>query len=85
MKLPAWLKELLTEDDNRTPDIAVIGWAFGIVSFVSLSGYSVVSDPHHHFDMEAFGIGFAAILTAGAAALWGKNKADKINDTKPGA
>lgn len=68
MKLPTWLKQLLTEDDANSVicPVRVIG-ASGALTLIGNSTYAVVA--HGAFDPSAFGLGIAAIAGAvGAGA-----------------
>jgi hypothetical protein len=67
--------DLITGKDNATLDLGRILWAKGSVVFTGLSIYHVIHT--HTFDYIAFGTGFAAIMTAGGAALMFKK------DTEP--
>ncbi len=63
-KMPTWLKELLTEADNVTPDFLRIIACFGVLVFLGLAVKN-----HAAFDPQAFGIGFGAVLLAAGGAV----------------
>jgi hypothetical protein len=72
--MPVWLRELLTEADNRTPDFLRIIAVGGVLVFLGLALKNWAS-----FDPMAFGTGFAAVLVAAGAAV-------RINEgPRPGA
>ncbi len=65
-----WLNNLLTESDNTTPCIVRIVAALGSANGLGLTAFDVVVR-HVHFDVQAYGVGFGAILAAvGAALKW---------------
>lgn len=61
---PAWLRELLTEADNATPDFLRIIACGGVLVFLGLAIKNYVT-----FDPQAFGVGFAAVLLAAGGAV----------------
>jgi hypothetical protein len=63
-KMPVWLKELLTEADNVTPDFLRILACLGVLVFLSLAVAN-----WRAFDPMAFGTGFGAVLVAAGAAV----------------
>jgi hypothetical protein len=68
MKLPTWLRQLLTEDDANSIicPVRVIGASGALTLFVA-TGVMVIA--HHQFDALAFGGAVAAIAGAvGAGA-----------------
>ena len=69
------LKDCFTTADGESFDIGRVLWAQGVVVFLGLAIYSVVSQGHP-FDMQAFGIGLGATLAAGGAALGFKAKTE---------
>jgi hypothetical protein len=64
-------KDCFTENDGKSYDLARFLAAFGALTgipfFLGMTAYSVISDPAHHFEMQAFAGAFATIL--GALAL----------------
>lgn len=64
MKIPPWLRELLTEADNATPDFLRIIACLGVIVFLGLAivNWSV-------FEPITFGTGFGAVLVAAGAAV----------------
>lgn len=68
MRAKAWLNAILSEPDNKTPCpvrlIGIVGTVFALV----LVGYSVfvLQQP---FDLQAYGIGFGALMATLGAAL----------------
>lgn len=62
--MPVWLKELLTEADNATPDFLRIIAVMGVVVFLALSVANWAS-----FDPATFGVGFGAVLLAAGSAV----------------
>ena len=77
--VPARLNHLLsdcfTTRDGGSWDAGKIAWAFGIFAFLGLESWNVVV-AKNAFDMQAFGIGFGAVLAAGGAALALKAKTE---------
>lgn len=62
--IPAWLRELLTEANNSTPDLVRITAAAGVVVYLALA---IVN--WQHFEPQAFGIGYGAVLLAAGGAV----------------
>lgn len=62
--MPIWLKELLTEADNATPDFLRIIAIVGVVVYLGLAIAN-----WQHFDPQAFGIGYGAVLLAAGGAV----------------
>lgn len=61
------LKDIFTDVDNNTYALGAILWATACATYIGLAIYSVVF-PEHKFDMQSFGLGFAAVLLAGGYA-----------------
>jgi hypothetical protein len=72
----AWLKNLFT-DANGDSDETVLYAVLGIVMFNALALMSVLKSPTHAFDMQSYGIGFAAILAAVFAGYGIKSKLER--------
>lgn len=62
--MPIWLRELLTEADNRTPDFLRIIACLGVLVFLGLAIKNWQT-----FDPLAFGTGFGAVLMAAGGAV----------------
>jgi hypothetical protein len=62
------LKDLITEGDNITYDIARVSGASMVLTYLGLAIYSVVWKAQH-FDPQSFGIGAGAVVGALGAAL----------------
>lgn len=62
------LRQMVTGADNETHDI--VRWVAGLGSLhgLFLAGWDVVVQ-HAHFDIQAFGVGFGAMLAGVGAAL----------------
>ena len=58
-----WLTDIVTEGDNATH--CIVRWvaALGSVNGLGLAAYDVIGKGMH-FDVQAYGIGFGAILAA---------------------
>lgn len=90
MNLKAFFASLLTEDDaNKVPDLARICWfAAGVISVVGILLFLVLSlfavFGLGKFDHIAYGTGFGAVL-AGFAALMTAGGAALAMKTKSGA
>ncbi|MBU6246485.1 MAG: hypothetical protein KGN77_01915 [Xanthomonadaceae bacterium] len=69
------LVDCLTGKDGTTFDMGRLLWAWGVISFTGLAGYSVVY-LHAAFDAVGYGTGFAGVLAAGGAALGFKAKTE---------
>ena len=67
--MKSWLLDLF-RDANNDSDETVLYALTGILTFNALAIYSVVMSPTHAFDMQAYGVGFGAIL-AGIFAGYG--------------
>jgi hypothetical protein len=65
---PAWLKHLITERDNSTPDAKRIIALAGTVEYLWLPIHSVVIN-HSPMDFQSYALGLAAILTSVGAML----------------
>lgn len=63
-RMPVWLRELLTEADNATPDFLRIIACLGVLVFLGLAIWN-----HAAFDPATFGGGFAAVLLAAGGAV----------------
>ena len=63
-QMPVWLRELLTEADNSTPDFLRIIAVGGVLVFLGLAIKNWLT-----FDPQAFGIGFGAVLMAAGGAV----------------
>lgn len=63
MKLPAWIAQMLCEDDANSVicPVRVIG-ASGALTLIGNATYTAVA--HGSFDPSAFGVGIAAIAGA---------------------
>ena len=62
--MPAWLRELLTEADNATPDFLRIIACLGVLVFLGLSIANWQT-----FNPLEFGTGFGAVLLAAGGAV----------------
>lgn len=62
-----FLRKLLSGKDNQTPDIARHVGFWGAISGIGMQGYTVIAQGHP-FDIQAFGIGLGALVTAVGAA-----------------
>lgn len=62
------LKDLITESDNLTYDIARVAGASVVITYLGLAVYSVVWKGQA-FDAQSFGIGAGAVIAAMGAAL----------------
>lgn len=71
-----WFKELFT-DANDDADETVIYAFLGILTFNGLAIYHVVMSVDHSFDMQAYGIGFGAILAAVFGGYGFKSKLER--------
>lgn len=60
------LHDILTENDGKSYCIGRVmlaaAMATGLPTLCGGALYSIYSSPGHHFDMQSFGIAFAAIL-----------------------
>ena len=63
-KMPVWLRELLTEADNATPDFLRIIACLGVLVYLGLAVAN-----WRTFDPLAFGTGFGAVLLAAGGAV----------------
>ena len=72
--MPRWLKELLTDDANQY-DIGFIWWSAGVVVFLALALVN-----YSRFDAQQFGIGFGAVLAAGGAMSWLRDRVPRVPD-----
>jgi len=64
-----FLRHILTGDDNATYDVGRTLWACGVLVFLFLVVYCTIKHPEPTFDMQAFGIGFGAVLAAGGGMV----------------
>jgi hypothetical protein len=62
------VRKLFSGKDNRTPDLGRVLWALSLVSFISLTFYSLTTG-HYTFDPVTWGAGCAALLASGGAGL----------------
>lgn len=67
------IRQLLTGADNQTHDIVRWAAALGSLNGIALAAYDVIAHAAH-FDFQAYGLGFGAMLAGVGAAL--KLKAD---------
>lgn len=67
----------LFTDADGDHDIVRWGCAAGIIAAIFLAGWDVVKN-HNHFDIQAWGIGFCALLAGVGAAL--KLKKDEAKE-----
>ena len=65
---PAWLKHLITERDNETPDAKRMIAIAIVAEYLWLPAHSVVIN-HSPFDANSYALGGAAILTSVGAML----------------
>jgi hypothetical protein len=65
------IRKLFSGKDNNTPDLGRVLWAISLVSFISLTFYSLATG-HYTFDPVTWGAGCAALLASGGAALYAK-------------
>lgn len=72
------LREMLTGPDNVTHDIVRWIAALGSCNAFVLAAYDVVVQ-HAHFDIQAYGIGFGALMAGLGSAIWLK----KDSEPKP--
>lgn len=67
------LTDVLTENDGSSYCIGrvtlVVSTAMGMPTLCLGALYSIYSAPDHHFDMQSFGIAFAAVLAGISAAI----------------
>lgn len=63
----AWLKQIITEPDNRTVCIARIMAIAGVGEFLVIAGKVALRT--NTFDMQGFGLGFGGLLAGVGAAL----------------
>lgn len=77
MRVVKWIRYVLTDEKNRW-DIGVLLWVAGCVEFL-YRGWSVSP-----FDFQAFGIGLAGVLGAGAALQWARSNRDNSHPDDPG-
>lgn len=79
MKIKDWLYAITTEPDNKTPCpirlIGIVGTVFALV----LTGHSVFV-LHQPFDLQAYGIGFGALMATLGVAMGVKS--DSPTDKK---
>lgn len=66
---------MFTGVDNKTYDIARVGFFLSLVTFLALSEYSTVKTGV--FEYEKFGIGLGAMAAAFGGMIWAKK------DTEP--
>ncbi len=69
MNIKQWIIDLF-RDQNSDADETVLYALSGVLTYNALAIYSVVASTTHAFDMQAYGIGFGAIL-AGIFAGYG--------------
>jgi hypothetical protein len=69
MNIKQWIIDLF-RDANNDADETVLYALSGVLTYNGLAIYSVVASATHAFDMQAYGIGFGAIL-AGIFAGYG--------------
>lgn len=70
------LRDLLTEANNTTWDVGRLQWAAGTVVFFALSIFAYAFKGQQ-FDPVTWGAGFGAVMAAGGAMIWMKNKETK--------
>jgi len=70
--MKVWMNSLLTEEDDKTPNVAAILWIVGAVFFVVFAGIAVWKSGT--FDAQSYGIGFGSVLGGGGAGLALKQK-----------
>lgn len=75
------IKDLFTSLDGESFDIGRVLWAFGVITFLCLSAYTVIWQGKA-FAMQDFGIGIGATLAAGGAALGFKAKTEPPKSLK---
>jgi hypothetical protein len=75
MKLRDWITDLFT-DANGDADETIVYALLGILTFNCLAIYNVVVR-HIAFDMQAYGVGFGAILAAVFAGYGIKSKLER--------
>ena len=61
------MRDIFSGKDNYSLDIGRILWSIGVITFLTISIYSSVTDTP--FDYISWAAGFAAVLAAGGAAL----------------
>jgi hypothetical protein len=75
MKLPNWIREAITEPDNKTTDPVRLLAITGSIQYLGMGLAHYVQ--HHIFDPQGFAVGFGALLGGVGVALGMKK------DTKP--
>ena len=70
-----FLRHCFTGIDGQSWDLGRILWAIGVLAYIAYAGISLWHNKTP-FDMQAYGIGFAAVLAAGGAALALKAKTE---------
>ena len=71
-----WLKDLLTDENGNADETGLYALA-GVIMFNVLALVSVIRSPTGAFDMQAYGIGFGAILAAVLAGYGVKAKLER--------
>lgn len=72
---PTWLKQLVTEKDNETPDAKRLIALAMVAEYLYLPAHSVVIN-HSPMDFNSFAMGGAALL-AGVGAMLGLGAASE--------
>lgn len=67
MKLPLWLKQVITEPDNSTACPIRITAMLGSLQYLAMAWLHYFQ--HHVFDPQAYAIGFGALLGGIGVAL----------------
>lgn len=72
-----WHTKLFSGVDNTTPDVARIGLAVCVVTYLGFGAYALVSNPlHPALDWLPYGTGLSLIIAAWGAALWAKQNTE---------
>lgn len=63
-----WLNQLVTENDNLTPDLFRLLALFGVLMFIIYAGFNLAADPKA-WSPIAYGTGLGTALAGAGAAL----------------
>lgn len=73
------VKDSLTENNNKSFDVARVLWVIGVLAFIIFSGYAVWKSGE--FDYIGYGTGLGIVLAAGGAAVALKNTNISVNSS----
>jgi hypothetical protein len=73
MKLPSWLKDVLTTRDGESFDVIRVGMVLSCATLLGLAAWDVVVNKNT-FNALTFGSGVAALFAGGGVGIGAKAK-----------